>query len=293
MVRRVACAVMIVCLLPMPTWAWGAAAHRFVIDRAIDVLPSDLKPFFDAHREELSWRVNDPDLWRVVGWDEGPHHFLDFGADEFGPYPFQALPREYDRAVEVFGVETLKRNGLLPWRFAEMYGHLRRAFADVAANRPFAVGNLVLFAATAAHYIQDAHQPLHATIDFDGQRTGQRGIHARFETELFERFQSRLRLRPAAPAPMTAPRDTAFDILLESYGLVPRVLEADQAAAGGRTTYDARYYDAFFSRAQGLLERRLGDAITATASMIVGAWVEAGRPALRVSSRVPAGAANR
>ena len=45
-----------------------------------------------------------------------------------------------------------------------MFGHLRRAFEGFASNRPYAVSDTILFSAVAAHYFQDAHQPLHATI---------------------------------------------------------------------------------------------------------------------------------
>ncbi len=281
------------CLLPATVSAWGAEAHRHVMARAIDLLPAELRPFFDAHREELIFRVNDPDLWRVVGWDENAHHFLDFGVSEYGQYPFRALPREYDRAVERFGADRVKDYGLLPWRFAEMFGELRRAFEGIPRNTPFAADNAVLFAAVAAHYIQDAHQPLHATVNYDGQQTGQRGIHSRFETQLFERFSSALTLKPASRTPMTSPRDTVFEVLLESYQLVPSLLEADKMAAGGRTNYDGRYYDAFFRNARPLLERRLSESAAATAAMIAGAWTEAGRPALRVPSRRTAGSSVR
>ena len=39
-------------------------------------------------------------------------------------------------------------------------------------------GNAVLFASTLAHYIQDAHQPLHVHNNYDGQLSGQTGLHA-------------------------------------------------------------------------------------------------------------------
>ena len=72
--------------------------------RAIDLLPSEIKPFFVAHRDELAVRVVDPNLWQLAGWDDGPNHFLDFGVSEFGAYPFTVLPREYAAALEKFGI---------------------------------------------------------------------------------------------------------------------------------------------------------------------------------------------
>jgi hypothetical protein len=255
--------------------------------RAIDLLPPALKPFFVQYREEIVLRVLDPDLWRSVGWAEGPNHFIDFGVREYGPYPFTALPHDYDAALGKFGRATLERNGLLPWREEEMFGSLRRAFEGMDRNEAYAVSDVVLFSAVAAHYLQDAYQPLHATENFDGGRTGQQGVHARFERDLFERYGSRLSIDPAPPTPVSSARDAAFDALLESFRLVEPVLAADKKATAGRVVYDGAYFEAFFTHVKPLLERRIGGAITATASLIVGAWQLAGKPALKLEISRP------
>jgi hypothetical protein len=269
---------------PSPAFAWGAAAHRYIMRRAIDLLPAELRVFFADHRDELVMRVNDPDLWRVAGFDDDANHFMNLGVAVLGPYPFAALPRDLDAAIEKFGEAQLKRVGMLPWREAEEFGNLRRAFEGIARGAPFASGNAVLFAAVAAHYIQDAYQPFHASNNYDGQLTNQQGIHARFETGLFERFESELTIAPAAASPMTRPRDAAFDALLASYQLVPRVLQADKDAIGTQATYDDGYFERFFTNVRPVLEQRLGGAITATASLIWGAWEQAGRPALKAET---------
>src|SRR5438552_18959824 len=168
---RVMSAVVLLALVPSTALAWGAAVHQYIMRRAIDLLPPELKPFFDHHRDELVFRVNDPDLWREAGWEDNPNHFIDFGVVEYGPYPFTALPREYGAAIEKFGMTTLKKYGLLPWREAKEFGNLRRAFEGFTRDALYAPGDTVLFAAVAAHYIQDAHQPLHATNNYDGQFT--------------------------------------------------------------------------------------------------------------------------
>jgi hypothetical protein len=273
-------ALLVVALLPAPAFAWGSAAHKYIMRRAIDLLPAELKGFYVNHREEAVLRVTDPDLWRIVGWDDDPNHFVNFGASEYGAYPFTALPREYGAAVERFGLTTLKRNGTLPWRTAELFGQLRRAFEGFARRTAYAASDAVLFSAVAAHYMQDAYQPLHATDNYDGRRTGQQGVHARFERDLFERYESRLTMIPAPPKPMVSPRDAAFDALLGSHQLVTSLLDADREAAGGRKQYDDAYFEAFFAKGKPLLERRVSEAITATASLIVGAWAQAGKPAL-------------
>src|SRR2546428_9082874 len=98
---RVLCTVALVAAIgavPAPAFAWGFAAHRLIMKRAIDLLPAEIKPFFDHFRDEIVVRVVDPDLWRNVGWEDDPNHFMDFGVREYGAYPFLELPRDYGAA---------------------------------------------------------------------------------------------------------------------------------------------------------------------------------------------------
>jgi hypothetical protein len=275
--RIVALIAAIALIDPSPASAWGYVGHRLIMSRAIDLLPAGLKAFFTRNRDEIVARAIDPDLWRTAGWEDDPHHYLNFGVREFGDYPFTALPHEYDAALEKFGLATLKRDGLLPWRLAEEFGNLRRAF-EALKRSPSSAPDVILFAPVMGHYIQDAHQPLHATNNYDGQLTGNAGVHARFERDLIERFQSRLALKPARPRALSNARDAGFDALLSSYRSVDAVLKADSEASGGRNIYDDVYYEKFFSKAKAVLEERLADSITATAGLIIGAWEQAGRP---------------
>jgi len=283
----VAAAVLVAALVPAPASAWGTEAHRYIMARALDLLPVELKPFFEHYRPEMIVRVVDPDVWRSVGWEDEPNHFIDFGMKELGAYPFPDLPREYGAALAKFGQATMNRIGRLPWREEEEFGNLRRGFEGFTRDAPYAPSDVVLFAAVTSHYIQDAHQPFHGSVNYDGQLTGNSGIHARFERDLFERFQSRLTVNPARPAAILNVRDTAFDALLASYQLVDRILQADAESIGTRDTYDEAYYEAFFVKVQPVLERRLAESITATAGVIIGAWQAAGKPALALTGARP------
>jgi hypothetical protein len=271
-------------LAPRAAHAWGTEAHRFIMDRAIDRLPPELRPFYDRWRPFLVERSVDPDLWRLVGWeDEPPRHFLDM--DAYGSYPFPDLPRDYDRAVERYGEEFVHKNGLLPWRIAEMYGRLRRAFEDQKKGRSdYALSNARFYSAVLAHYISDAHVPLHAIVNYDGQVTNQWGIHSRFESDLFERYRDRLTLAPPALGPVRDVRALAFDVLLSSYKASAGVLAADLKAVAGRTQYDDGYYDMLFGDLRGTLEDRLSGSVAAVAALITAAWEDAGRPELPLDS---------
>ncbi|HXW03997.1 MAG TPA: hypothetical protein VD833_02090 [Vicinamibacterales bacterium] len=262
---------------PASVGAWGFDVHRFVTDRAIELLPPEIRPFFDRHRVAIVEHSIDPDLWRTAGWEEEPpRHFVDM--DAYGPYPFVALPREFDEAVERYGREFVLKNGTLPWRTAEIHARLVDAFAG---KGPYSRENIKFFSSVLAHYVADAHVPFHAALNYDGQLTGQWGIHARFETELFERYRRVLRVEPGPIAPIAeSPRDFVFARLLESFPLVQPVLDADRAAVAGRELYDDQYFDGLFGKVEPILTRRLSESITGVASIIADAWTDAGRPAV-------------
>jgi hypothetical protein len=275
-------------LLVTPTGvhAWGYDAHKFIVDRAIPLLPDPLRPLFEANRTIVVEHAIDPDLWRdSFGAQEDPHHYLDLDSQGYGPYPFAGLPRNLDEAIRKFGKAQIDRNGTVPWRADEMYGKLRDAFAAYARRGSFGRYNILFYSAWMAHYVSDAHVPFHAVADSDGQRTGQRGIHTRFESLLFERYAQQLKLSPVRLSPVRNPVDFIFDALLQSTQLVPTVLQADRAAIGTQDVYDDAYYEAFFKGSRAVLERRLDESSAAVAAMIAGAWEAAGKPPVPVRAR--------
>lgn len=264
--------------MPAPAQAWGFGAHRYIMGRAIDLLPPPIRPFFQANRAFIVERAVDPDLWRTAGWEEeNARHFVDM--DAYGPYPFKDLPRDFDEAVKKHGRDFVLKNGTLPWRTEEVYRKLVEAFQQKA---PYARDNIKFFSAMIGHYVGDAHVPFHAALNYDGQLTQQWGIHARFESELFERYRSKLRVVPGPVVPVENPREFVFASLTAGFPYVQQVLDADKAATVGREVYDDGYFAMMFGKLQPVLEKRLAESITDAASMITQAWIEAGRPSVPV-----------
>lgn len=283
-VRAALCAVSLGCLLltPTPSRAWGFEAHRFIAEQVIARLPPGLRELFEARRASFIEHAIDPDLWRNVGFEEEPpRHFLDL--DSYGAAPFDALPRSYDEAVTKFGPERVNREGTLPWRAAELHGRLRRSFEQLAQpDAPgYAFDNAIYFASVLGHYVGDAHVPFHAIKNYDGQLSNQHGVHSRFESELFSRLREDLTVAPDARTPVTDPRATAFEVLIESAGLTPRLLQADREAIGSGDLYDDGYFSRFAAGgAREVLERRVNESIAMTVAYITGAWEAAGKPDL-------------
>src|SRR4051812_18380705 len=169
---------------PAPVRAWGFNGHKFITDRAIDLVLPELRPFFQKFKTTIVEHSIDPDTYRTMGWvEEPPRHFLDM--DAYGAFPFRDLPHDYNEAVAKRGTEFVTKNGLVPWRAQEVYVQLRDAFKQLPAQG-YARDNVKLFSAVLSHYTGDSFQPLHAAVNYDGKDTGQTGIHSRFETELFD-----------------------------------------------------------------------------------------------------------
>jgi hypothetical protein len=270
--------------------AWGMDVHRRLTARAIEGLPAPLRAFFMARREFVVEHSVDPDLWRIVELRgargaEDPNHFLDIdGLDE--PAPFTNVPREWAAYVARYGEERATRMGRLPWRIEELDAWLVRAFQSMRTSA-YAADNARYLSAVLAHYLEDAHQPFHAVLNYDGQLTGQRGIHARFETDLVLRHWSRLRLAPVTIQPVPNVKDFVFAALADGTSKVPIVLAGDRKAIEGRTLYDDGYYDVLLRETRVVLQDRLSASASGVASAIVSAWTRAGRPALPADAARP------
>lgn len=168
--------------------------------------------------------------------------------------------------------------GTLPWRVEAYTARLRDALERSTPRGDLGRFDVVLFAAWLAHYVSDAYVPLDAVVNYDGQLTGQRGVHGRFESVLFERYRDRLAVASTGIASIARPREFVFDVLVEGTRLVPAVLAAAAAASLGRREYDDAYYAAFFEAGGAVLEQRLNESIAGVAAVIAGAWEAAGRP---------------
>lgn len=138
-----------------------------------------------------------------------------------------------------------------------------------------------LFAAHLGHYVADGHQPLHTTTNYDGQLTGNQGIHKRFEHEMIRRHLGQYQDLAAftQSAQRTAdPVGFTFDFLIDSYVWVDNMLRADTLARHGVHGYHDAYYAALYVFAGKLAKLSMAQAATDLGSLWYSAWIEAGQP---------------
>ncbi len=286
--RLLVVALLLLALRPAPMGAWGFISHRQINEQAVRSMPDEAAPFFRAYADSIvAWSVN-PDLRRSYDTTEGPKHFIDI--DRYGAAPFKDLPREREAAEQKFGRRTVDTNGTVPWVIADLTDSLAAAMSRRDGL------TMVRTAADLSHYVADAHVPLHATSNYDGQLTGQKGLHSRWESRIPERFGRSFHLTPAGVTPIADPLAEAFRIVIESEALVDSVLRADRSAREGipvdqltrkrerrgreELEFVPEYYDRFNRDLNGMVERRLQRAIGSVASFWTAAWERAGRPDL-------------
>ena len=266
-----------VLLLTLPSsYSWGENADRLVANKAMDTLPEEMQPFFQANRQFIIQHVSDPQesVPKSLNPFEHPRPADFIALDHYGPFPFSALPREYNHAIVKFYRRTLDEYGVLPWQVGLYSKRLTDAFHDRNWNEA------KLSAALLAHYVTAAHDPFKTTVNFDGKLTGQAGVNDRFGGGLVDRYQLFFFLKPGEAVFIHDPTDRAFEICLTAHSLLESVLLADRRAHTGLSGYTDEYYDRFYAQAGTLLASQLSDAATDVGSYWMTAWINAGRPQL-------------
>ena len=125
----------------------------------------------------------------------------------------------------------MEKNGLLPWRTAEIHLKLVEAFRQQTG---YSRDNIKFFSSVLTHYVSDAHVPFHAVVNYDGQLHGTTWDPRAVRVEAFDRYRLILRVTPKAVAPVANARDFMFDALIASFPLAQTVLDADKAAVADR-----------------------------------------------------------
>ena len=263
----------VVLMAPGHAFAWGANGHKLISNKAVETLPPELRPFFEANRNFIVQHSTDPlDLLARNPSAERRNHILML--DRYGKFPFDTLPRSYKAASSKFGKAKLEANGLLPWQIGVYSEKLTNAFK--AHNW----GEVRLMAAILAHYVAEAHDPFNTTENFDGKLSGQPGANQRFGSSLVDRFSLFYPVRPNDAFFISDPTDHAFEACLSAHSWLETILLADRRSRKGLSDYTDEYFDRFYNQAGAVVFRELSDAATDVGSYWLTAWINAGRPAL-------------
>lgn len=87
--------------------------------------------------------------------------------DVYGDSAHYTMPRFWQEAVAQYSEDALRAYGIVPWHVYRMKHWLTEAFQEKN------VEEILRISSDLGHYIADAHVPLHTTINYNGQLTGQ------------------------------------------------------------------------------------------------------------------------
>jgi hypothetical protein len=294
--------LLIVCAaLTQQAFGWGNEGHRAINGVAASRIPASMPAFLKKASARLEYLGPEPDRWRnpeefSAKNSEDPNHFIDL--ERLGW--MKELPRGryayyralYDRRAAMAGANAdgvrpddllPERVGLQPYIMMEIFDRLKVAFRDYrqmkAAHQKTepVEQNIVFYMGWLGHYVGDAANPLHTSIQYNGwigenpnHYTTQHGIHWTMEGPF---VAANLEQMPFAemvktPEEVGNPWTGYQKYLHDSNTLVERCYQLEKA--GG-------FAGAGSAESREFIRERLAAASQMLVNLWYTAWLESGK----------------
>ncbi|MEZ0483433.1 zinc dependent phospholipase C family protein [Fibrella aquatica] len=275
---------------------WGFYAHQQINRLAVFTLPPEMMPLFKSRIQFLTDNAVNPDKRRYAVVGEAPRHFIDL--DVYADTTRETLPRSWSAAAERYGADTLAMHGIVPWHIQLAKYQLTEAFKE--RNVP----KILRLSADIGHYIADANVPLHTTRNYNGQLTGQTGIHGFWESRLPELFSGNYDVLVGAAEYIERPQQRAWRAVFDAHAALDSVLTIEREMTAelgdskkwnfedrnGQTVkvYSEAFARQYHERLRGQVERQMRASIKMVGDFWYTCWVDAGQPDLtKLARRLP------
>jgi hypothetical protein len=268
--------LLIIFILAFLFIGWGYVGHSIIsYNTILSALPE--MEFFNTWADSLAAHASDADDRRSWDPDEAPKHYIDI--DNYPEFiATGTIPQNFDSLVAIHGYSFVMDQGILPWAILKTADSLQAAFENNDMQKA------MLLAADLGHYIGDSHMPLHITRNYNGQYTGQYGVHSRYESNLIGTFQNQIVYDGDSLLYIENLSDFVFDMLYENYQYVDSVLYADSVAeafAGNHTS--SVYYNKFWEIAKNFTIGLFQKASNRLTCIIYTEWINSGISAVNNS----------
>jgi hypothetical protein len=270
---------------------WGFYGHRKITELAIYTLPVEMMQFYKQNSSIIIEKSVAADRRRYVIEAEAPRHYIDL--DDYSKP--DSLPKYWFNAVELYGEDILNRRGIVPWYAYFTFKQLVRAFAEKDYDR------IITKSADLSHYLSDANVPLHTTSNYNGQNTGQTGVHGFWETRLPQLFSDNYDFLVGKATYLLDPQAGIWHSVKQANQLVDSLLLVEKQVTqvigesrkfafedkGKRTIkeYSVKYAKAYHD-AMPAVEQQMQRSIKLVGNLWFTAWIEAGQPDLANLKRV-------
>ncbi len=257
---------------------------------AVDGSPVDLVPIYNGLVIKINGHVDTLMIHEVERYyfrEILPQHQADFASFTI----VDSTSEDKYQNLEITVIDSLSDKGINPYHLNWMRKRLTSAFK----NRD--LETILRLSAEIGHYISDNCVPLHNTVNYNGQKTGQVGIHAFWESRIPE-LMAEKEWDFYFDDPLYIDHYEVYFMSLceNSFQDVPLVLAAEKEAKMSldedelwcyeernnlviRTQCEefARRYN---ERMKDLVEKQFRQSIHSVASVWYSCWVDAGKPNL-------------
>lgn len=248
--KRTAILSLLLALSATPLLAWGEKGHLISNEAATYGVPPQMPTFFHKAYPRLVYLSYEPDRLRGAGEAlesvNPPDHFLDY--EWTGGLPMNSNRYDFIHEQEKAGRPqkyfiSNSTIGFLPWRIAELSDQLTqewklwRASTD-RVEREQLEDNIVYISGILGHFVADASNPHHTTIDFNGwvednpeHYPTDCDTHSRFETQFVSRNMTATMVFPAVKPLQLRDSDyfkTALAFVQQTNGLVETLYRIDR-----------------------------------------------------------------
>jgi hypothetical protein len=282
------CLILFIPYLSNGVDVWGFHAHQKINRLAVFTLPPEMIGFYKQNIQYLTENALKPDMRRYAVKNEAPRHYIDL--DVYGDSALWKMPRYWDEAVEMYTEDTLQAYGIVPYHINKMSYWLIKAFQNLDRDQ------ILRLSSDLGHYIADSHVPLHTTENYNGQLTGQYGIHGFWESRLPELFDDHYDLLSGKASYIENLQLRAWDAVIGSHLALDSVLLFEKQLTkkypeskkygyeerGNSTikTYTYDFSDDYHKRLAGMVERRMRASIRTVGDYWYSCWIKAGQPDL-------------
>lgn len=221
--------------------SWGSVGHRKIALESSRSFSSTIEAY-RSWIKDIADHSSDPDNRKSSDATEAPKHYIDLdGYDEFR---FSGkIIQSYDSVVARYGQAFVLEQGILPWATLDTYNKLVEALSQKN------YGRAKLLSADLSHYVSDGHMPLHITTNFDGQLTGNKGIHSRYESDMINFYVDSIIVQGRAPRKVDDVLNYIFDYCYQNFVYVDSLMAADDYARNINSNFKSEAYrDALWNK---------------------------------------------
>jgi len=267
---------------------WGFYAHSLINRQAVFSLPPELIQFYKPHLQFIEENAVNPDRRRYSVVGEAEKHFIDL--DHYGDSALFILPKYWPEAIEKFPEDSLRDHGIGPWSAYLTMLSLTKAFEQKNTAA------ILRLSADLGHYLGDLNVPLHTTKNYNGQLTGQEGIHGFWESRVPELQAKDYSFWVGKAEYIEKPQLAIWEAVENAYAQVDSVLRIEKQLTtnfpedqkfsfeerNGLTVrvYSRQFTEAFALALDNQIERQMKRSIKMIADFWFTAWVNAGQPNL-------------